>query len=70
MPSPTIPWIISAVWITLTLLTFTVIDAASLGNWLFVATVAIVPSGVLLTLWTEGPPPTVAEVLYAAEGPR
>ncbi|MBI2828481.1 MAG: hypothetical protein HYX77_04320 [Acidobacteria bacterium] len=62
-----IPWWISAVWISLTLLTALGVDASSVRSWMLVTTIGIVPVGVLLKLWNDGPPATVAEVLHATE---
>jgi hypothetical protein len=70
MTSSAVPWRISAVWISLTLLTFLAIDPSSFRNWVLVTTMAVVPSLVLLRLWSDGPPQTVAEVLHATEGRR
>jgi len=28
---------------------------------------SLVPPGIVLALWTEGPPPTVGEIIYAAD---
>lgn len=52
------------------LLTFMAIDPWSIRNWVVVTTMAVVPSLVLLRLWSDGPPPTVAEVLHAVEERR
>lgn len=62
-----IPWWISAVWMSLTLLTALVADASSARTWMLMTTIGIVPCVVLLRLWNDGPPPTVAEVLHATE---
>ena len=70
MISSVVPWRIAAVWISLTLLTFLAIDPSSVRNWVMVTTAAVVPTLVLLRLWSDGPPPTVAEVLYAVETRR
>ena len=73
MTSSFVPWWISAIWISLTLLTFLVIDAGSLGSLsslVLVTIVGIVPPVVLLMLWSDGPPPTVAELLHAVEAGR
>jgi len=70
MASRYIPWLISAVWISLTLLLFLVIDASSIRNWALVTTVGMVPVLVLLKLWSDGPPQTVAELLRATEDRR
>lgn len=65
-----VPWWISAVWVSLTLLTFLALDASSLRSWVLATTIGIVPPFVLLRLWSAGPPSTVAEVLSAAEVDR
>jgi hypothetical protein len=55
------------------LLTFLVIDMRSLGplsSALLMTTIGIVPPVVLLMLWSDGPPPTVAEVLHTVEAGR
>jgi len=70
MKSANIPWWISAVWASLMLLAAVLLDASSLRSWMLMTTVAVVPGAVLLTLWNNGPPPTVAELLHATEGRR
>ncbi|MBI3047523.1 MAG: hypothetical protein HYY76_04360 [Acidobacteria bacterium] len=67
MASFSVPWWISAVWGSLTLLTFLALDASSLRSWVLATTIGIVPPVVLLRLWSSGPPPTVAEVLHTTE---
>lgn len=67
MASSYVPWWISAVWASLSLLIALVVDASSLRLWMLAITVGIVPSFVLLKLWNDGPPPTVAELLRATE---
>ena len=67
MSSSYIPWLISAGWASLTLLTFLVLDVSPVHNWVLVTTIAIVPALVLLKLWSDGPPPTIAEVLHETE---
>lgn len=70
MASSNIPWWISAVWVSLTLLTALAIDASSVRSWMLVTTIGIVPAAVLLRLWSDGPPPTIAEVIQATERGR
>ena len=73
MTSSSAPWWISTAWISLMLLTFLVIDMRSLGplsSALLMTTIGIVPPVVLLMLWSDGPPPTVAEVLHTVEAGR
>ena len=67
MAASYIPWWMSAVWVPLALLTALAVDASSVRSWMLVTTIGIVPSFVLLRLWNNGPPPTVAEVLHATE---
>lgn len=67
MTSSAVPMWISAVWVLLTLLTFLALDASSLRGWVLATTVGVVPPFVLLRLWNNGPPPTVAEVIHATE---
>jgi len=61
------PLWISAFWVSITLLTALAVDVSTVGSWMLVMTIGIVPSLVLLRLWSDGPPPTVAEVLHATE---
>jgi hypothetical protein len=61
---------ISAAWLSLTILTAFVLGAASVQGWLLAAMVGVIPVGVMLSLWNDGPPPTVAEVLNTTEGRR
>ena len=70
MASSYIPWWMSALWISLALLTFLALDPTSLRNWLMVTTIGIVPCLLLLKLWSDGPSPTVTEVLHATEARR
>jgi hypothetical protein len=37
------------------------------GSWVLATTIGVVPPFVLLRLWNNGPPPTVAEILRATE---
>lgn len=67
MTSSSAPLWISAVWVSLTLLTFMALDASSLRGCVLATTVGIVPPFVLLRLWNNGPPPTAAEVIHATE---
>lgn len=67
MPSSSVFWRISAAWITSTILLALAADASSVPIWMLVAIVGVVPPLILLNLWSDGPPPTVAEVLHATE---
>jgi len=70
MVSLHIPFWISAAWLSLTILAAFLLDASSLRDWALATMVGVVPVGVLLMLWNDGPPPTVAEVLHTTEGRR
>jgi hypothetical protein len=65
-----VPISISAVWLSLTILMAFMLGAASVQSWLLVAMVGVIPVAVLLRLWNDGPPPTVAEVLHTTESRR
>jgi hypothetical protein len=60
-------WWISAAWVSLSLLLALVADASSVRSWMLVTIVGVIPPLVLLKLWNDGPPPTIAEVLHATE---
>jgi hypothetical protein len=70
MASSSIPWWISAVWVSLTLVILLAVDASSIRSWALMATIGIVPVVILFKLWSGGPPPTVAEVLHETEVDR
>ena len=70
MTSFNVPMTISAVWLSLTILTAFLLGAASVQSWLLATMVSVIPVGVMLRLWNDGPPPTVAEVLNTTEGRR
>ncbi len=61
---------ISVIWLSLTVLTALVLGASSAQSWLLATMVGVIPVGVLLWLWSDGPPPTIAEVLHTTEGRR
>jgi len=63
-------WSLATLWMALALLVAAVVDASSLQVWLLVATAGVIPSAIVLRLWNEGPPATVAELRYAPEGRR
>ena len=70
MPLPHLRWSLSALWVALTVLTFCVLDAAALRDVVYLAAVGVIPPVILISLWTDGPPLTVAEVLRATEDRR
>ena len=61
---------ISAIWLSLTVLTALLLGATSAQSWLMATMLGVIPVGVLLWLWNDGPPPTIAEVLHTTEGRR
>jgi hypothetical protein len=67
MNSSTLPPWVYAVWVSFTLLVFPALDVSSLRGWVLATTVGVVPPFVLLRLWSNSHPPTVAEVIHATE---
>jgi hypothetical protein len=63
-------WWISAVWVSLTLLVALAAEGSSVRSWMLVMVVGVIPPAVLLRLWSDGPSPTIAEVLHATERKR
>ena len=70
MASMNLPLWISLAWVSLTIVTALMLGASSFRGWLLAALVAGIPVGVLLRLWNDGPPPTIAEVIRTTEGRR
>ena len=64
---PHVRWLVCMLWASLTMLVFAFVDAPSLRTWLALALTGLIPPVILLRLWGDGPPPTVAEVLHATE---
>jgi hypothetical protein len=56
--------------VALTALTFLVLDAASLRNVVYLAAVGVIPPVMLISLWTDGPSLTAAQVLRPTENRR
>jgi hypothetical protein len=67
---PPIRWSLSALWLSCALLIFMAIGSSSLVSWMALAVAAVIPPVVFLSLWNDGPPPTIAEVLRATEDRR
>lgn len=65
-----VPVWISAIWLSLTILIALMLGASSIQGWLLTTMVGVIPIGVLLRVWNDGPPPTIAEVLHTTEGRR
>ena len=65
-----VPLWISLFWLSLTTVTALLLGTSSPRGWLLAAMVGVIPVGVLLRLWNNGPPPTVAEVIRTTESGR
>ena len=57
-------------WVALVLVAFWATGANSAFSLMLLAVAIIGPPVVMLSLWTEGPPQTVGEILYDAEQKR
>jgi hypothetical protein len=64
---PPVRWSLSALWSLTALLVFIVLDGSSIMSWMALVVAAVIPPVVFLSLWNDGPPPTIAEVLRATE---
>jgi hypothetical protein len=64
---PPIRWSLSALWLSGSLLIFMTVGSGSLVSWMALVVAAVIPPVVFLSLWNDGPPPTIAEVLRATE---
>ena len=67
MTSSSLPLWISAVWVSVALLMCLALDVSTLRGWVLATTVGVVPPFVLLRLWSNSHPPTVAELIHATE---
>jgi hypothetical protein len=52
------------------MLIFMALGVSSFVSWMLLAVMAVIPPVVFLSLWNDGPPPTIAEVLRATEDRR
>jgi hypothetical protein len=66
MTSSSLPLWILAVWVSFTLLMCLALDVSSLRGWVLV-TIGVVLPFILLRVWSNSHPPTVAEVIHASE---
>ena len=57
-------------WVALVLVAFWAIGANSAFSFMLLAVLIVGPPIVMLSLWNEGPPQTVGEILYDAERKR
>jgi hypothetical protein len=67
---PHLRWLLCALWIAILFLAFTFTDATSIRNWLYLAVGMVIPPAVMMTIWNDGPPQTVAELLRSTEERR
>lgn len=67
MFSPDTRLVVIVSWIALALTASWAMDASSGVSMMLLAIVAVLPTVVMLMLWTDGPPPTIAEVLYEVD---
>jgi hypothetical protein len=54
-------------WIAIALTASWAMGASSGVSLVLVAIASILPPAVMLALWSDGPPPTIAEVLFDVE---
>jgi hypothetical protein len=54
-------------WIAIALTASWAMGASSAVSLVLVAIASILPPVVMLALWSDGPPPTIAEVLFDVE---
>jgi hypothetical protein len=67
---PPVRWSLSALWASSAMLIFMALGVSSFVSWMLLAVMAVIPPVVFLSLWNDGPPPTIAEVLRATEDRR
>ena len=67
MEFPYVRWSVCGAWASLVLLMFMFVDASSARSWLYLIVASSIPPVILLRLWNDGPPLTVAEVIRATE---
>ena len=65
-----LPLWISLFWLSLTVVTALLLGTSTPRGWLLASLVGVIPVGVLLRLWNNGPPPTIAEVIHTTEERR
>jgi hypothetical protein len=69
-PIPYLRVAVCAMWVMVVLLTFATFATASPRSVIFLVAAMIIPPSVFLSLWNDGPPRTVAELLRATEDRR
>lgn len=63
-------WSITALWVTIAVATFFPAGWSTATNWLLLAVAGAMPPVILLVLWQDAPPITIAEGLRDVEGRR
>jgi hypothetical protein len=59
--------VLAASWVALALIAAWAMGASSGASLVLLAIAAFLPPAVMIALWTNGPPPTIAEVLHEVE---
>jgi hypothetical protein len=59
--------VLAVSWVAFVLIAAWTMGASSGASLVLLAIVAILPPAVMIALWTNGPPPTIAEVLHEVE---
>lgn len=59
--------VLAVSWVAFTLMLFWATGASSGLSFIVLAIAAVVPPVIMLALWSEGPPQTIAEVLHTVE---
>lgn len=67
MTTPNLRWALCAIWILLAALTFWALDASSSRSWMYLATAALVPPLVLLSLWPDAPATTASDIMHGTD---
>ena len=67
MFAPDTRLVLAVSWVALVLIAAWAMGASSGASLVLLAIAAILPPAVMIALWTNGPPPTIAEVLHEVE---
>ena len=67
MVPPDTRLVLAVSWVALALIAAWAMGASSGASLVLLAIAAILPPAVMIALWTNGPPPTIAEVLHEVE---
>jgi hypothetical protein len=63
-------WSLIAIWASLALLTFAMVDASAAGGWFALLAVFAIPPMLLLRLWSGGPPEKAVAISRSTGAPR